>query len=168
MTGLTTSCFTVPSTSPGLSTVPPLPNGNSCRTIALVFNCRLARCGCRGTMSMKSDNLIQKTCLRAKNLGRVSSSRLKTSVGLSRVSGTSWDIGLRSWRQREPRWLTVAGNRVQAVSGICQLIHTSTNNCEGVLTLQELQILNRENRRRLNICNPQLLCQLGYRVWIKF
>ena len=70
-----------PPLPPGLSHVPPLPNGNSCSTIALVPNLMPARWGCLGTMSMNSDSLIQKTCFRAKNLGRVSSSRLTTSVG---------------------------------------------------------------------------------------
>lgn len=84
MTGLAAaSCFTTssspppqppPPLRPGLSHVPPLPNGYSCKTIALVPSLIPARWRCLGTMSMKSDSLIQKTCFRAKNLGRVSSS----------------------------------------------------------------------------------------------
>ena len=89
--GLIASCFTwAPSRPPAsLSTVPPLPNGNSCNTMALVLSFRPVRCGCRDTVSMKSESLIQKTGFRAKNFGRVSSSRVNTSVAVRRARATS-------------------------------------------------------------------------------
>ena len=64
----------------------------------------------------------------------------------------------------------VDGSWQSSPSGVCNVsaYANSTRNHDGVLTLRELQILDRQNRRCLDVCNPQLLCQLGYRIWIKF
>ena len=93
-----------------------LPNDISPNTMGLAGSGRPVRCGCLGTISIKSESLIQKT-FRDRNLVLVSVSRLTASVQLRKGDGTATDIGLRSWRQSEPIWFGVAVRRVQAVSG---------------------------------------------------
>ena len=91
------------------------PKGSSCSTMALVGNEMPVRCECLGTISMKSDSLIQKT-LRLRNFGFVSLSRSTASFQPRNGDATATDIELRSCRQREPTWLGVAVRRAHAVS----------------------------------------------------
>lgn len=96
---------------------PPMPYGSSCIIIALFRKLIPTRCGCLGTISMKSPSLIQKTLFRAANLGSVSASNRFTSFW-SKSNGASAprDTLLRTWRQSDRRWDFVSSLRSQAVS----------------------------------------------------